>query len=181
MRAKLGCFLLLLGLLAMAGVAADAERSSFWQPASICQVLAKDGLPTSEWRRNSEGFEGTLFNAYNCLSGSLIIAGGGNGPFVTSLNYFAEGRTNDRVEIVKLVLNVHDRKTRDAGRVKFIAASKTLLGALGVAPTATLFDALEKQHAGEFAFPDGRVRFEIWTTPAERQRLTIESIAARER
>jgi hypothetical protein len=168
---------LMVGLSAGMPGAASAGLAVFDDPMSVCEALAGEGLEAGQWRQDEEGFEGTEFTSYKCLSPGLAIAGGRNGPFVTSINYFAEGRTNDRVEIVKLVLNVHDRKTRDAGRAKFLAASKALLHALRIDPPPLLLTALEQSRAGVFAFDGGRIRFDVWTIPVERQRLTIESNA----
>jgi hypothetical protein len=158
--------------------AARAQSAAFDNPKTVCQGLAGDGFKVGSWARSAEGFEGTQFTAFNCLSEPQVIQGGSKSDFVTTLNFFAEGRTADRVEIVKLVLNVHDRKTRDAGRDKFLTASKTLFRMLGITPSADLTSALEHGRAGDFAVASGRIRFEVWTLPVERQRLTIESQTA---
>jgi hypothetical protein len=170
------CRILVLIAMAVAGPTA-AEPALFLHPKSVCEALNGEGLRGGQWRRDDEGFEDTNFQAYKCLSEGLIIPGGGNGSFVTSMNYFAEGRTNDRVEIVKLVLNVHNRKTREAGRGKFVATSKALFRALAIEPPAALVAALEQSVAGVFPFDGGRIRFEVWSVPVERQRLTIETSA----
>src|SRR5271154_2370170 len=112
MRAQL-FFALLLGLSTAAIDAAGAGPALFDQPDQLCSSLINEGLVPGRWGRTNQGFEGTEFRAYNCLSPIVLIPGGSGGAFVTSINYFAEGRTNDRVEIVKLVLNVHDRKNRE--------------------------------------------------------------------
>ena len=170
-----GLFLLSFAILAGAP---RAQSAAFDNPKTVCQSLAGDGFKVGSWGRSAEGFEGTQFTAFNCLSEPQVIEGGGNSSFVTTLNFFAEGRTADRVEIVKLVLNVHDRKTRNAGRDKFIAVSKTLFRVLGITPSSDLTAALEHGRAGDFAVAFGRIRFEVWTLPVERQRLTIESQTA---
>lgn len=180
MRAQL--FLaLLLGLSAAAIDAADAEPPLFDRPESVCAALINEGLVPGRWGRTNQGFEGTEFRAYNCLSPIMLIQGGNGGVFVTSINYFAEGRTNDRVEIVKLVLNVHDRTNRDAGRTKFIATAKALLTALNIHPTETFLLALQQPRNDTLAFDGGRISFEVWTVPVERERLTIESATALQR
>jgi hypothetical protein len=170
---------LLVALGALVSLAAarpsEAQRARFDDPPSVCGALLRQGVDVGQWRRSGEDFDQTGFYAYACLSDPVVIQGSGNPPFVTSLNYFAEGRTIDRVEIVKLVLNVHDRKTRDAGRTKFVEASKALFGALAIDPPPALTAALEQSHAGEFPFSGGRIRFEVWSVPVERQRLTIET------
>jgi hypothetical protein len=163
--------------LAVSPSEARAQSAAFDHPKTVCQGLAGEGFKVGDWARSADGFEGTQFTAYNCLSEPDVIQGG-SGSFLTTLNFFAEGRTADRVEIVKLVLNIHDRKTRDAGRDKFLAAGKALFRVLGITPSAELLAALEHGRAGDFAVASGRVRFEVWTLPVERQRLTIESRTA---
>jgi hypothetical protein len=160
--------------------AADAAPALFDQPERVCAALIGEGLVPGRWGRSNQGFEGTEFTAYNCLSPIMLIQGG-SGPFVTSINYFAEGRTNDKVEIVKLVLNVHDRRNRDAGRAKFIEAAKALLKALYINPSATFLQALQEPRNDVFAFDGGGVRFEVWTIPVERERLTVETTTALQR
>jgi hypothetical protein len=177
MRLQLLFGLSLLSLTVFAG-AAQAQSAAFDHPKTVCQGLAGEGFKVGDWARSAEGFEGTQFTSFNCLSEPDVIQGGTNSGFFTALNFFVEGRTADRVEIVKLVLNVHDRKTRDAGRDKFLAASKTLFRVLGITPSPQLMAALERGRAGDFAEAFGRIRFEVWTVPVERQRLTIESNTA---
>ncbi len=168
--------------LSMAAIdAAVAAPALFDQPASICAALIGEGLVPGRWGRSNEGFEGTEFSAYNCISPIMLIQGGNGGPFVTSINYFAEGRTNDKVEIIKLVLNVHDRTNRTAGRAKFVEATEALLKTLAISPSAAFLQALREAHADTFVFDGGRIRFEVWTIPVERERLTIESTTALQR
>jgi hypothetical protein len=171
----------LLGLPAAAIDAAGAEPALFDQPEGVCGALINEGLVPGRWGRTNQGFEGAEFRAYNCLSPIMLVPGGNGGVFVTSMNYFAEGRTNDRVEIVKLVLNVHDRTNRDAGRAKFIATSKALFKALDIRPTETFLQSLQQPHNDTLAFDGGRISFEVWTVPVERERLTIESTTALQR
>jgi Family of unknown function (DUF6030) len=156
----------------------QAQSAAFDNPRSVCQGLAGEGFKVGDWGRGAEGFEGTRFTAYSCLSEPDVVPGNTASGFLTTLNFFAEGRTADRVEIVKLVLNIHDRKTREAGRSKFLAASRALFRTLGIAPSSEITTALEQGHAGDFAAAFGRIRFEVWTVPVERQRLTIESKTA---
>jgi len=160
--------------LALAAGAASAEQARFPEPKAVCKALSGEGFVSGSWRKDDQSFEDTQFNAHKCLSESLIIPGG-DGSFVTSLNYFAEGRTADHVEIVKLILNVHNRKTREAGRSKFLASSKMLLHALAISPPPALLAALDQSKAGTFPFAGGRIRYEVWPIPVERQRLTIET------
>jgi hypothetical protein len=171
-------FGLLLPLSALFAGAVQAQSAAFDNPSAVCQSLAGEGFKIGDWGRGSEGFEGTQFTAYNCLSEPDVVPGNTASGFLTTLNFFAEGRTIDRVEIVKLVLNVHDRTTRDSGRSKFLTASKALFRVLGIAPSPAFMTALENGRAGDFAAAFGRVRFEVWTVPVERQRLTIESKTA---
>ena len=126
------------------------------------------------WREDEEGVEDTNFLACKCLFEGFIIPGGNGAAFVTSVNYFAEGRTIDRVEIVKLVLNIHDQ-TLDAGRKKCGDASKALLRAVQNKPPPALLAALHQSKAGVFRIEGGRIRYEVWSIPIERQRLTIET------
>ncbi len=177
MKLQLLSGLSLLSFAIFAG-AAQAQSASFDHPKAVCQSLAGEGFKVGDWSRSTESFEGTRFTSFNCLSEPDVIQGNSAANFFTALNFFAEGRTADRVEIVKLVLNIHDRKTREAGRSKFLAASKTLFRVFGITPSADLMAALEHGHAGDFAVPFGRIRFEVWTVPVERQRLTIESQTA---
>jgi hypothetical protein len=158
--------------LALAAGAAGAQSARLLDPKGVCRALSSEGFGAGALGHNTEGFEDTGFSTYKCLSDGVVIPGG-SGTFVTSLNYFAESRTADRVEIVKLVLNVHNRKTRDAGRTKFIASIKSLLQALAIDPPAALLAALDKSTAGTFPIDGGRIRFEVWSLPVERQRLTI--------
>jgi hypothetical protein len=168
--------LLALALAFVAGVAA-AQPARLSEPKAVCQALSGEGFTSGTWRKDEKGFEDTNFLAYKCLSEGFIIPGGNGAAFVTSLNYFAEGRTIDRVEIVKLVLNVHNRQTRDAGRKKFIDASKAVLRALQINPPPALLAALDQSKAGLFPIEGGRIRYEVWSIPIERQRLTIETDA----
>ena len=167
--------------LSAAAVDAAAAPALFDEPQRVCAALIDEGFVPGRWSRSNRGFEGTQFSAYNCLSPILLITGGNGGPFVTSMNYFAEGRTNDKVEIVKLVLNVHDRTNRDAGRAKFVATTKALLAALHIDPSAAFLQALQAPRSSTLIFDGGRASFEVWTVPVERERLTIESATALQR
>ena len=158
--------------------AAQAQSADFDHPRTVCQGLAGEGFKVGPWAQSAGAFEGTQFTAFNCISEPDVMPGNSASGFLTTLNFFAEGRTADRVEIVKLVLNVHDRKTRDTGRSKFIVTSKALFRVLGIAPSPEVLAALENGRAGDFATAFGRIRFEVWTVPVERQRLTIESKTA---
>jgi Family of unknown function (DUF6030) len=166
--------------LALVAGAAAAQPARFTEPKAVCKALSGEGFVSGGWRKDDEGFEETNFLAYKCLSEGFIIPGS-EGAFVTSLNYFAEGRTVDRVEIVKLVLNIHNRKTRNAGRDKFVQSGKVLLHALGIEPPAAFLAALEQSKAGVFPIEGGRIRYEVWSIPVERQRLTIETDAVLKR
>src|SRR5882724_5909761 len=136
--------LLLALFVPLMAVAAPAAQplAAFGSPKAVCGALDGEGFRVGSWRRDSEGFEGTDFFAFKCIADPVIVPGPGNASFFTSLNFFAEGRTVDRVEIVKLVLNVHDPKSRDKGRAKFAATSACLLRSLGITPPDGLLGSI---------------------------------------
>jgi hypothetical protein len=157
---------------------AMAELPAFGTPKHVCSALDDQGVRGGIWKRDNAGFEGTDFFAFKCISDPVLVQGAANSSFFTTLNYFAEGRTVDHVEIVKLVLNIHDSKSRDQGRAQFTAMSAALLHALDIAPPPELTEAMRDVRAVDVPTAFGRIRFEVWKVPVERQRLTIEASTA---
>jgi hypothetical protein len=148
-------------------------------PARVCNALKAEGLPTSEWTAFDDAFGKIMVRNYRCLSEPMPIRGGGEGRFITALNYFAEGRVRERVETIRLVLNVHAKATRAAGLDRFGRLSASLFANLGVAPPAGLAAAIREAQPGSWNSDYGTVRFEVWQEPVERLRLSINLGAVR--
>lgn len=161
-----------------AGVAAAADIAM--SPQRVCDALQGDGLPTSTWTAFDDPFDGIMVRNYRCLSEPLLIRGGG-GRFITALNYFAEGRVVERVETIRLVLNVHAPATREAGRQRFSQLLTALFANLGLTPPAELAASLRDGRDGTWRAEYGTVRFENWRNPIERVRLSILLTPARRR
>lgn len=174
-------FLAALTLVALAATAsivpADGASPIASDPARVCNSLTAEGLPTSTWSIFNDDFKGIVVRNYRCLSEPVPIRGGQHGSFITSINYFAEGRFRDRVETVKLVLNVHDTSTRDAGVKKFTGLVGALFANLDLAPPPALADSMRDGKQATWKQEYGLVRYEVWRSPIERLRLTIEPIA----
>jgi hypothetical protein len=156
-------------LLSTAG-AARAEVT----PERACAALAGEGLVMGPWTTGDDAFgQGVTVRNFRCLSEPLALPGG-EGRFVTSINYYVEGRLHTRVETVRLVLNVHRAKTRAAGLKRFVALAEALFANLGLAPPAELAAALPEAKPGSWRSAYGTVRFEVWKSPIERLRLTLD-------
>lgn len=168
LRRCLAAACLAAGLGAPAG-AADVALD----PVRICDALKAEGLPTSQWTAFDDAFGNVMVRNYRCLSEPLPIRGGGEGRFITALNYFAEGRVPQRVETIRLVLNVHAKGTRAAGVERLVKLSASLFGNLGAAPPAGLAAAIREAQPGSWSHEYGTVRFEVWQEPVERLRLSI--------
>jgi len=142
-------------------------------PPRICGALTAQGLPTSTWSAVDDSFGSVTVRNFRCLSEPLTIRGGGQGRFITSVNYFAEGRLVTRVETIRLVLNVHAKNTRQAGIERLLALSASLFGNLGSAPPPAMAAAIRDAQPGSWSHEFGTVRFEVWQEPVERLRLSI--------
>ena len=174
------------GLAFLFALAAAAPVSAFGQdvaaePQRICDALKPDGLPTGPWATNDDAFQGVVIRNWRCLSEPLPIAGAGVGGFVTALNYFAEGRLRERVETIRLVLNVHQPATRAAGAARFAELAGAMFANLGLAAPPELADAVAAARAQTWRPAYGDVRFEVWRAPIERLRLTIDLSPGRRR
>jgi len=149
-------------------------------PQRVCNALQAEGMPTSTWTAFDDPFEGIIVRNFRCLSEPLLIRGGG-GRFITALNYFAEGRVTERVETIRLVLNVHQPATREPGRQRFSQLVSALFGNLGLTAPAELASAVRDGRDGIWRADYGTVRFENWKAPIERVRLSIILTPARRR
>ena len=148
-------------------------------PAQACAALSSEGLVMSPWATNDDAFgERVVVRNHRCLSEPLVIPGG-EGRFVTTINYYVEGRLAERVETIRLVLNVHRPKTRAAGLERFVRLAEVLFAELGFEPPAELAAALSEAKPGSWRAGYGGVRFEVWKSPVERLRLTLDLGPAR--
>ena len=143
------------------------------EPRQVCDALKAEGLPTSTWTPFDDPFSGVLVRSYRCISEPLAVRGGSD-RFVTSLTYFAEGRLRERVETIRLVLNVHDPATREAGRQRFARVADRLLSSLEAVPPPELAVAIRDARPGNWPLAGAMLRFEIWQSPIERLRLTVD-------
>lgn len=164
----------------LAALPAHAADGVFHEPRRVCDALAAEGLQAGPWTSYDDAFGNIVVRNWRCLSQALPIREGATGlPVVTSLNYFAEGRTRERVERVKLVLNVHDPGSRGPGKRKFIELAQALFRNLGLGLPEGLATALRDDAPGRFVTEWGSVRFDRWTAPIERLRLTLEATGHR--
>jgi len=168
LRWRLATAFLVTGL----GAPAPAAESAL-DPLRVCDALKAEGLPTSPWTAFDDAFGNIVVRNYRCLSEPLTIRGGGEGRFITALNYFAEGRVPQRVETIRLVLNVHAKATRAAGIDRLVKLTASLFGSLGAPPPPALAAAIREAQPGSWNHDLGTVRFEVWQEPVERLRLSI--------
>jgi hypothetical protein len=161
---------LLAAALALGASGARAEVT----PERACAALTGEGLDMGPWTTGDDAFgERVTIRNFRCLSEPLVIPGG-EGRFVTSINYYVEGRLASRVETIRLVLNVHRRKTREAGLKRFVGLAEALFARLGLEPPAGLAEALRESEPRSWRAGYGGVRFEVWKAPIERLRLTLD-------
>lgn len=170
----------LFALAAAAAVPASAQDVAA-EPQRVCDALKQHGLATSPWATNDDAFQGAAIRNWRCLSEPLPIPGAGGGGFVTALNYFAEGRLRERVETIRLVLNLHQPATRAAGAARFAELAGALFANLGLAAPLELAEALAAARPQAWRPAYGDVRFEVWRRPIERLRLTIDLSPGRRR
>lgn len=168
----------LAGLLAAALLWAAPAGAGEVTPQRACAALDAKGLPTSPWATADDAFGKITVRNYRCLSEPLPIWGG-EGQFVTAINYYVEGRLRETVETIRLVLNVHRPKTRAEGVKRFSALAEALFANLGLAPPPELAAALPAARPGTWRRDYGEVRYEVWKSPIERLRLTIDLAPAR--
>src|SRR5690606_35296825 len=116
-------------LLVSAAAAAQVEG----KPAQACAALEAEGLVMSPWSTNGDAVGEVYVRNFRCLSEQLPVSGG-RGRFITAINYYAEGRLKDRVETIRLVLNVHRPQTRAAGARRFAELTDALFDNLNLAP-----------------------------------------------
>lgn len=166
----------LLGLWAAAlamQAASGAAQTGAVTPERACAALAAEGLATSPWATNDDAFGGVVVRNYRCLSEPLPIHGG-EGAFITAINYYVEGRLKERVETIRLVLNVHRPKTRAAGVRRFVQLAQRLFAKLDLDAPPELAAALPERRPATWRQDYGTVRFEVWEKPIQRLRLTID-------
>ena len=160
--------------LLLSGAAAAQAAVGEVTPAHACAALEGDGLAMGPWTTGDDAFgERITVRNFRCLSEPLVIPGG-EGRFVTTINYYVEGRLHTRVETIRLVLNVHRPKTRAAGLERFVKLADALFAKLGLEPPPGLDVALERAQPASWRRDYGGVRFEIWKSPIERLRLTLD-------
>lgn len=163
--------------LAMQAASAAAQTQAL-TPERACAALAAHGLATSPWATNDDAFGNVVVRNYRCLSEPLPVHGG-EGAFITAINYYVEGRLRERVETIRLVLNVHRPKTRAAGVQRFAELAQSLFANLGLAAPADLAAAVPERRQATWRQDYGTVRFEVWDKPVERLRLTIDLVPGR--
>ena len=180
MAVRRGAALLMAALLLFGAAAARAEAAQAEvTPQRACAALAGEGLDMGPWTTNDDAFgERITVRNFRCLSEPLVIPGG-EGRFVTAINYYVEGRLHTRVETIRLVLNVHRPKTRAAGLKRFVRLADALFARLGLEPPAGLDAALSQAKPESWRRDYGGVRFEVWKSPIERLRLTLDLAPAR--
>jgi hypothetical protein len=167
--------LLLAGLSAAVGSPAEAA-DVFREPQRICNALAERGLPTHAWKLVSEIVDHQQYRTFRCIAEPVPVGGArGAARSMTTLSFFAEGRFAERVEQVKLVLNVHDEATRELGKKQLNELASALFQRLGLDQPAELAEAIEEARPGSFRQSYGSVTFESWRMPVERLRITLKA------
>ena len=173
----------LLILAAASGLVAALPRTAaangaevFLDAARVCGALADRDLATSAWAPHTEIIEDHSHTAWRCLAEPIIVRGArGSSRFFTTLTFLAESRVKRRVELVKLVLNVHDEAVRTIGRERLAEHSALLFERLGLAAPAERGEAIRSARARDFREAYGTVKLEVWSRPIERLRVTIKA------
>src|SRR4051794_39546621 len=154
----------LLCLVAACPIAAcgAAAANILREPDRLCTILADRDLPTGSWGAVQEIIDDQQYRTFRCIAEPIPVRGArGSSKSMTSLAFFAESRFGDRVEQVKLVLNVHDEAARDVGKKKLKEIAAVLFERLEIEEPAELPGAIDETRAGTFRQPYGSVVFGV--------------------